>query len=86
MPYNALHEAELAFRLAQLRRRYPGYISQSMANDFIASGGNMEWQQHPDFVAQTSQGMRSERGAIGGTNTSASFGGGSSSGGGGGGW
>ena len=84
-----LEEAELAFRLAQLHQMYPNVVTQGMVSDMtttVASGGELQWEAHPDFVAQTAEAVWQEHAAWGHTHTSASFGGGGSSGGGGGGW
>jgi uncharacterized membrane protein YgcG len=87
MHYSALHQAELVFRLAQLQRRYPGYVTQSMANGFAASGGDFNWQQHPDFLAQMQAGTQAARTSVGASSSGLSFGGGGrSAGGGGGSW
>ena len=84
--YRDLTNLELAFRMAQLRRRYPGFISEGLANDFVATGGEVDWQNHADFAAQTSESARGGFEQRGATNTFSSFGGGHSSGGGGSSW
>jgi hypothetical protein len=84
-----LEEAELAFRLWQLHNMYPHVVTHGMVSSLssaAADGQDLDWESHPDFIAQTTQAVQQERAEWGSTNTGASLGGGHSSGGGGGGW
>lgn len=84
--YESHYDPELRFRLNNLRRRYPRFISQSQVNNY-SSKNTMSFVSDPTFLrsSPTYSSPSSGRGSSTSHASQPSFGGGSSSGGGGGG-